>query len=103
MIRKERQHVSVSPQNILGKALQCLLWTHFDKHTGTRVIQCPQAFHELHRSSDLLRKDVYDLRSSVRADRIELAGEVRDDGYLWRAQAKPFQHLSQGFACWGHD
>ncbi len=103
MVGEQRHHIAALAKNVLGEALQSLLRPNFDEYPHASVIQRAQAFHELHWSRDLLRKEVEHLGHDIRAGGIELAIYIGHDRQARRFQVQALQFPAQRLAGWGHN
>ena len=93
MIGKQRDHIAVAAEHILGKSLQRFFRSNFNKHASAGIVQRAQALNKLHRRSNLLRENVQHLRHDVRPRGIKLAVSVGDDWQTWRLEMQPFAEL----------
>ena len=88
----------MAAEHILGKSLQRLLRSNFNKHASAGIVQRAQALNKLHRRSDLLRENVEHLRHDVRPHGIKLAVGVGDDWQTRRLEMQALQNLPQRLA-----
>ena len=89
---KQRNHVAVAAEHVLGKSLQCLLRSNFNKHASASVVERVQSLNKLHRRGDLLRENVQHLRNDVGPRGIKLAVSVGDDWQAGRFEMQALQN-----------
>ncbi len=102
VVGEEVEHVVVT-QHVAGEPLQCPLGADLDEGGRPRGAERAQTGHELHRRGDLVGEQVEHLRHHVGAHRVEVAGDVGDDGQDRRVQLQALERGPQGRAGRRHD
>ena len=97
VIGKERQNVIAVGQDVFHEAVQRLFRSHLHEDPGTGRVQGLQPFYELDRAGDLPGKDIDHLGFDAGSHRVEVAGDVGDNGEVRGFQSQGLEHPPERF------